>query len=369
MAHMIENNMIAYKGATPWHGLGIAVDANMTGAEMLKTAKMDWKVQRRALAMRDATGKSLVTDTLSNFRAIVREDTNQVFQVATDRYFPVQNAAVVEFFREFCEAGHATMETVGGLKGGAIVWALARLNGATDTAIGKGGVDKMRGYILLATSHDGSIVTIGQATDVRVVCWNTLSAAIGDKSAQFRMKHSTKFTDARRAEAQRIMGMASEQIVANHETIAQLAKVKIDDKGRTEFVTRLLGGEGLLDQVLNDTTQDHAAIGKGLLGGMLDDAESNGKATAETDLGRLGKAILAAMIDSPGSDLVTAKDTLWGAVNGVTYHVDHARGRSQDTRLNAAWFGQGDRLKRDAMKIAADMAGVTVPTVGAGRWA
>ena len=367
MAHMIENNMIAFKGATPWHGLGVAVDANMTGAEMLKIAKMDWKVQRRALAMRDGKGQGLMTDPLSKLRAIVREDTNEVFQVASDRYFPVQNAAVVEFFREFCEAGQATMETVGGLKGGAIVWALARLNGATDTKIQ--GVDEMRGYLLLATSHDGSIVTIGQATDTRVVCWNTLSAAIADKSAQFRMKHSTKFTDAKREQAQTIMGMAAEQIVSNHETIAKLAKVKIDDAGRVEFVTRLLGGESLLDQVVNDTAKDHAAIGKGLLGGILADAETNGKATAETDLGRLGKAILEAMIDSPGSDFVTAKDTLFGAVNGVTYHIDHVRGRSQDTRLNAAWFGDGDRMKRDAMKVACEMAGINVQPMNAGRYA
>ena len=45
MAHMIENNMIAYRGEKPWHGLGFQVDENTTGIEMLKIAGLDWKVQ------------------------------------------------------------------------------------------------------------------------------------------------------------------------------------------------------------------------------------------------------------------------------------------------------------------------------------
>jgi hypothetical protein len=55
---------------------------------------------------------------------------------------------------------------------------------------------------------------------------------------------------------------------------------------------------------------------------------------------------LEAILSSPGSDLVTARDTLWGAVNGVSYWTDHQRGRGQDTRLSSAWFG--DRKGTDA---------------------
>ena len=49
MSHQIENNMLAYKGAEPWHGLGFRVDENATGEQMLLTAGLNWKVQRRAL--------------------------------------------------------------------------------------------------------------------------------------------------------------------------------------------------------------------------------------------------------------------------------------------------------------------------------
>ncbi len=137
MAHMIENNMMAYKGQEPWHGLGFKVDDNATGAEMLVSAGLDWKVQRRAIAMRPGNGdkSTMLTSQLDEYRAIVRSDNDTVFQVASNRYQPVQNAEIIDFFREYCEAGHARMETVGGLRNGAVVWALARLNGGSTRDI------------------------------------------------------------------------------------------------------------------------------------------------------------------------------------------------------------------------------------------
>lgn len=333
MAHMIENNMMAYVGAKPWHGLGFEVPAGSTGAEMLATAGLDWTVQRRALAMRPSTGDRnvMLTSQLDAFRAIVRADNDTVFQIASDRYQPVQNAEIVDFFREYCDAGHAEMETVGGLRNGAVVWALARLNGGSTAVIsGPDGVanDELRGYMLLATSHDGSLKTIGKPTQVRVVCHNTLTAAIGNKSSQmFSMRHTRKFGEADKADAQRVMGMASQQVVETNNLAQQLAKVTLDHDGWMEFMGKLLG-ENLLD-------------------------------AKTADLGRTAAAIQDATFTSPGSGLSSAKGTLWGAVNGVTYFADfQARSRSESNRIFSSWFGQNDSLKSKAVEVAREMAGV-----------
>jgi hypothetical protein len=48
---------------------------------------------------------------------------------------------------------------------------------------------------------------------------------------------------------------------------------------------------------------------------------------------------------APGQDLGTAKETLWGAVNAVTYYIDHVRSRTPGDRLDSAWFGAGYALK------------------------
>nr|WP_279384685.1 DUF932 domain-containing protein [Halomonas lionensis] len=54
-----------------------------------------------------------------------------------------------------------------------------------------------------------------------------------------------------------------------------------------------------------------------------------------------------------GPHLVTAKDTAWGLLNAVTEYVDHdKRARSNDTRMDSAWFGQGAQLKQEALDAA-----------------
>ena len=342
MAHMIEDEMISWKGERPWHGLGVEVPAYATGAEMLKLAKMDWTVEQRSIAMFSGDSRKLLRDPLAGFKAIVRTDTDAVFQVATPKYEPFQNAEVVDFFREYCEAGHATMETVGALRGGAVVWALAKLTGGDfdlgDRFDAEDTDDKLKGYMLLATSHDGSLRTIGRATQVRVVCWNTLSAALrgvagSDKrgarpvDGTFQMMHTRKMTPAVAAEARRVMGLAAEQVERANSLANQLAAVTVDEKGWMEFMSKLLG-------------------------------ENNVLSPKTAALSPMASGIKDATLFSPGAWLPTAKGTLWGAVNGVTYYADHQRGRAQDTRLFSAWFGDSDRLKRSAVSAALELAGI-----------
>lgn len=336
MAHMIEDNMFAYKGEAAWHGLGFQVDPLATGEDMLKVAGMDWQVNRRRLAMRGfgTDGKldttNMLTSQLEDYRAIVRADTNHVFQIASAGYSVVQNIEIVNFFREYCEAGHASIETVGGLRGGAVVWALAKLekNGGDPDSI-VGGDDALKGYLLLATSHDGSLKTIGKPTQTRVVCHNTMQIALGDGKQQFSMKHTRKFGDADKADARRVMNMATEQVSEMNEVASQLAKVSIDHDGWMAFIGALMGDTNLLDK--------------------------------DTNLAKVPQAIADATMSSPGSNLASARGTLWGAVNGVTYYVDHvARARSESNRLFSAWFGSGESMKNTAMRVAMDMAGVTL---------
>ena len=67
------------------------------------------------------------------------------------------------------------------------------------------------------------------------------------------------------------------------------------------------------------------------------------------------------MLNGKGQDTKAARGTVWGALNGMTRYVDHEKqARSDESRLQAAWFGPGDALKTAAFKRFASMAGVTV---------
>lgn len=350
MSDQIYDNMIAWKDTAPWHNKGFKVDPESTGQEMLKVAKLDFPVVLRALAMDNGSGIWIPTG-LEKCAAVVRGDTGQVFQLASMGYKPVQNEEIVNFFQEYCQAGKATMDVVGGIGGGRIVWALAKLGKGANVNLG--GVDKMKGYIVLATSHDGTLRTIGKATSIRVVCNNTLMAAIGEKAkAEFRMKHSRKWTPEVAAEAKKILGLALEQVQQLHEVAEKLSKVSIDDQGRLEFVHRLLNkGESVLEQIVNDAAPKSGA--DVLKAAMEQDEEKGDKLT------RVGKAILEAMMHSPGADFVTAHNTMWGALNGFTYWADHSRGRTQDKRLERSLFDTDGQMKARAIDVAMQMSGVS----------
>lgn len=361
MAHMIENNEIAYVGATPWHGLGHAVPSGSTGQQMLEIANLNYTINLNDVHVNG--------NIVPNYKAITRGDNGTVFSIQSDRYKIVQNQEIVELFREYCEAGHAEMETVGAIRGGAIVWALAKLNGKTHSFIK--GTDEVSGYILFSTSHDGTLPTRGIPTQVRVVCNNTFRAAMrgedkrrsGANKIGFTLKHSTKWTPERAKEAKEVLGISIEQLQEFNELSSQLANVTIDRKGQIEFISQLMDGKCLLDQTIEST--ERATIDANIIanGGSILDAIIDAKPSIDTHsddskLNRVGKAILEAIIDSPGSTLESAAGTLWGAVNGVSYYTDHLASRTQDSRLYNAYFGTNVDLKQSAIDVARNMAGI-----------
>lgn len=375
----------AFVGTGAWHHEGNVIEqgsdlfdrikrGEVPVKELLQLAGLDYRVEKAAIAMRpigyingESSPAMFDTDHLKDYRAIRRADTGHVFQLASTRYNPIQNAEIVEFFSDYCAAGNATIETLGSLKDGAVVWCLARLKGASDATID--GVDELRGYMLLCTSHDGSVVLTGKPTQTRVVCWNTLSAALGYKyngktdreQKTFRMRHSRKFDSVAKCEAHEVMGMAIEKIAAVNALSAKLAQVHIDAEGRLEFIEKLIGSGSLLDTVIDATPT--AANGADALSMIIGETEQRTRVLTVTEreerLSRVGKAVLDAILTSPGSEMSTAHNTLWGAVNGVTYFADHSsNARSDDNRTFSAWFGPGQTLKNNAVEIAVEMAGI-----------
>lgn len=320
--------------------------SSMTTPEILAATGLDWRVQTRGLAMRSADGQQVISEPLSGYRAVVRSDTDEVFQVATKRYNPLQNESIVNFFREYCDKAGVELAKVGHLAGGSKVYAQARLNRADANIDG----DNSRAYLMMATSHDGSIATCANPTSVWIICENTLAAAIAQGSRntnQWRMKHTRAWSAITADEARATMDRAVSDLQSHHERCAKFAKVTMGDSERVEFVTRVLGGESALDLLLGQRADTQAVS---LLDSIVD-----GSQNTDNELSRTGRSILEAIISSPGATLPSRAGTLWGAINGVTYFADHLRGRNAATRADSATFGPGATLKARALEVAAQM--------------
>jgi phage/plasmid-like protein (TIGR03299 family) len=205
------------------------------------------------------------------------------------------------------------LETAGILRGGRKLWALAKTNQSASLK----GRDEVKGYLLLATSCDGTLCTQAFLTSVRVVCANTLRAAIDGSSDVVRIPHSRAFDPV---EMKRELGLGLSSWDTFTRSIKQLAARPVSEAEAKKYLVEVLG----------DPSTEFEMQPKPL------------KAAYELFTG-----------GGMGAGMSSAKNTAWGLLNAVTELTDHKRAaRSPDTRLDSAWFGVGSQIKAKAFQEA-----------------
>lgn len=318
---------MAYAGAVPWHGLGVPVTADLTPKQMLKAAALDWTVSKRELYFMTKDGKQ---SRAGSEWGLVRDSDESLLTTCGATWKPVQNEAAMEFFRKFVAAGHMTMETAGSLWDGRYIWALARVG--KDFTLGK--TDTVRSYLLLMSPHVHGKAMVFQFTPIRVVCWNTLTAALGSSlkghGSAFRMIHSTDFNDGTKALAEKALGLAIAQTEEFKDVATILSKKKAKPADVEQYFCEVLQYDPKKAKAKVDDKDQRVPI-------ML-------------------PKFRAALEHAPGQQLNTAAGTWWGALNAVTHVIDHETGRDRSTALRNAWVGNHANTKRDALTLAIKMA-------------
>jgi len=305
---------MAFVGQTPWHGLGSHLTAGADIETWRTAAGLAWEVAETEVLFRDQTLVREFPDT----KILLRSDTRAPLSVVSKWYNTVQPGEVLGFFDELVRAGGFELETAGALRGGKRIWALARVGEEAKVVDG----DMIKPYLLLATSYDASMATTAQFTSVRVVCNNTLSAAIGNGEQKVKIPHLSKF-DAKAVRGQ----------------------LQIAVSGWDEFL--------LQTRRMAATPLDAQAADSYLLDVFKCDVETL-EAPEKTRKSKAYKRVLALFDGSAvGSELVG--QSLWGMVNSVTEYVDHERGKQRDSALDAAWFGEGANLKDRAFSVAREL--------------
>lgn len=328
MAHEIDFSNgranMAFRGETPWHGLGAVVENGASLEEWAKQAGLAWTALQAVVQYTDDEGAAQQMDSK---RVIYRSDTKAPLSVMGDGYKIVQPIEVLEFYRDLTAKSGYEMETAGSLFGGRKIWALAR----TGNTITLPGSDTVESYLLLATSMDGSLSTTAKHTSVRVVCNNTLSMAAHVKDG-VRVNHRTVF------DGDRVKGSLGINPMDNGwsdfaDVAKALAKRKVTSDEAMSFLLGVFAPEAGDDQAKQE------------------------KALQSAKLRNVWKSVTS----SPGSALDSAAGTAWGLLNGATHFVDHVSGRGQNSRLNSAWFGVGDTAKQRAYDYLVDMIGGVKP--------
>ncbi|WP_148252226.1 DUF932 domain-containing protein [Aidingimonas lacisalsi] len=317
MAHLIEQ--MAYVGDTPWHGLGQQLSRHQPLAVWQQQAGMNWHIE--ASPVRFMTDSPSHLGSIHSFpeqKVLYRSDTEAPLSVVSQRYKVVQPEEVLEFYRDLTEYAGYELETAGVLKGGRKFWALARsgMGGALK------GQDQVNAYLLLATSCDGSLATVATPTSVRVVCNNTLTIAVDGMAQGVKVPHSTEF-DPQRVKQQ--LGISVSQWDDFMYRLKTLAERKVSqEEVKTYFQSVICNTDEPLD--------DPARL---------------------PNVRALNRVHQLYHDEGRGAHLCTAQGTAWGLLNAVTEYVDHEkRARSNDYRMDSAWFGQGASLKDKALTSA-----------------
>lgn len=270
---------------------------------------MEWEIKKSPVHFMNGS-----MHTYDDFKVLYRSDSNAPLSVVSDRYKVVQPREMLEFFRSLVDNEGFSIETVGSLKGGRRIWALAETH-ITDE-VGSG--DQIKAYLLLITSCDGSLATTAKFVSTRVVCWNTQAIALGEAGQEVRVRHNTTFD-------------------------ANVVKGKMGLIGRKAFGNFMQNMRALTDIKLK--TADAEQIIGSILPTPTGEKPVNETKGFKTILGLFQGG-------AKGYHLPGVPGTAWGLLNAVTEYTDHhIRARTVENRLDSAWFGVGANLKATAEEI------------------
>ncbi len=325
---------MAFVGETPWHGLGQSLTKGASIGVWQREAGMDWVAESEtpAIHLDGGAGGLLMFD---DYKALYRSDNAAPLAIVSAKYQPVQPPDVLEFFRDMVEQGGWHIHTAGVLRGGRKLWAMAS-NDVGAIVGAKGQKDEVLQNLLLATSLDGSMKTTAMMTSVRVVCANTLAMATSATKPQINVSHRSVFEPQ---VIKRALGVAQDSFQLFIVQAQEMAETPIKLDEALEVLRGIFGGP-----------RAKKAPNTAWLGSL----QELGTPTPDDDEGKESRTIARVLElfagGAMGADLKSSKGTRWGLLNAITQHVDHEMGRTDDTRLDSAWFGRGAGFKADALE-------------------
>lgn len=297
MSHEVET-LFSGNRITPWHGLGNVVDGVLTAEEAIVAAGLDWDVELRPIYRHRKEG---VYEQIENRFELTRVLDDKPFEILSDIYRPFQNRQAFTFMDHLVSSGVAKYETAGSLKGGRVVF----MTMETPDYITLPGDDRIKTYLLLRTTHDGTGRIQVYVVTVRVVCQNTLTWGIAGALHRFGVTHTANVQE-KVQQAREALGLTIDYDKAFEAEARELLSVQVSD----DHLVHTLKG------LLADKPRRDSEIEKIIF-------NTNNSPTVGNYAG-----------------------TGWGAWNGVTEYYEHLkRNRSADAHFIRMFDGDQYRLR------------------------
>jgi phage/plasmid-like protein (TIGR03299 family) len=308
-----------------WHGLGQIVDQYPTSKEALEFAGLNYRVEKRRLFTFDNENNFGNVDNIQAtievpaYYATIRTDNETVLGVVGKDYQVVQNVDAFSFFDAIVGGDGIQYETAGALGRGERIFITAKL----PDYIRVGSDDLIEKYLFLTTSHDGFGSITAAFTPVRIVCANTLSAALNNQTGSIKIRHTANAKE-RLEQAHHLMGITNKFSESLERIFNQWAKVRITDKEVKKLIQLALVPNREVYQSLQAGNEDELST---CFKNMCDNA--------------YGYAMT-----NPTQVLTTTEGTLFGAYNAVTGYFQNVRSyRDDEAKLKSILFGGTAQLR------------------------
>lgn len=262
-----------------------------------------------------------------NAYATYRTDTNTPLGIVKERYTPVQNIDAFTFFNNAIGKDKAVWQTAGFFGNGERIFVSAKL---PKNIYVQG--DPVENYLIFTTSHDGSSGVKILFSPIRVVCENTLNAAINHATNYVSFRH-TKSVYKNLDVAAEILGICEQKILYLDEQFNYMKRTIIEDKDAQKVFANVVLTKDELQRI-KDTghtigqivTRDWRAI---------EDAEISMK-----------KVNIISEMNNYYFDGIGQKEILgtkWGVYNAVTGYYSNVDNSIGAKRMDSLLYGDKSR--------------------------
>jgi phage/plasmid-like protein (TIGR03299 family) len=301
MAHNLEseNGEVAFalRGKPAWHNLANRIfsqDEEVSTQLMLDEAKLsNWDVRLSPVTdhipteWNDSSGSQFV------LRTNPFNGGTDVLSTVGARYKVVQNEELFSFADNIVDGdSRVAWESAGSLKAGKVVF--GSLTIPREMVLDpQGANDKTQLYLIVWTSHDGSVAVQAAITPVRVVCQNTLNLAMRNAKQSFKIRH-TQTAEGKIQVARETLGLTLGYFDEFEKQAQELFKQEITDAEFSKLIKTIYPKPEESASKLAKTKWDNKVI-------LLDDLYHNSPTNANI------------------------KGTKWGAFNALTERLDYFR--------------------------------------------
>lgn len=317
-----------------WHNLGQVIDHYPTSSEAIQFAGLDYIVEKRPLFTYDTENHISNPDTniiipeigVPNYFATVRADTEQVLGVVGNDYEVVQNREAFSFFDAIVGGGDGVLyETCGALGNGERIFITAKLPGYIKV----GNDDLIEKYLFLTTSHDGFGSITAAFTPTRIVCNNTLHAALGNMTNSVKIRH-TQSVQERLKQAHEVMSISNTMSDQLNVIFNRWAHVRISDKEVLKLVQQAMApSKEVLQNVLDENIDEYSTQFLNTVEKVCEFAFSH--PTQQTD---------------------TTRGTLFGAYNAISGYMQNVKQyKTEEVKLKSILFGNGFNKTQSAFNL------------------